>query len=280
MIQQPSCKQSGYSVHFIFTVVVPITLFLLSPLFTSNALYAAVVINELLPKTDPPSQEWVELYNNGTEQVSLDRWTMQNLSGDVKTFMFNASAIIAPHGFLTFSGSQTGISFSIAGDTVRLHDEKNNQIDSQSFPGILGYNTSMGRSADGYGTWAICTFPTYNGPNNCPEPSPTATPTPTSTPTSTPTPMPTLTPQSTEASTPTPTLNPARQTFGSFLPAPTEAQVLGATDYVSPTPTPIPDTTNATLKIDKILAFQILAVVIAWSILAITAYVRGKKRVA
>jgi len=211
-------------------------LFFFSPFFTNNSVYAAVVINELVPKTDPATYEWVELYNTGSESVSLDRWKLDHTAGDATSYILNAGAIIQPHGFLTFSGSQTAISFSIEGDTVRLFDVNGAIVDNQSYPGTLGYNTSVGRSTDGVDGWVICAPDPYgatpNKPNNCP-PAPTSTPTPTPypTPIATPTPSPTNTP------TPKPSPTPTRQTFGSLLPSPTITQILGVAAQQTPTPT-------------------------------------------
>ncbi len=270
-------RQSSYSIGAII-------LFLLSPLFTNSSAHAAVVINELLPKTDPSSYEWIELYNTGSESVYLDRWHLDHTAGDSKSFILPANALIQPHGFLIFLGSQTAISFSVEGDTARLFDANGTLVDSKSYPGTLGYNTSIGRSTDGGDGWVICApDPLYNAtpdkPNNCP---PAPTPTPTSTPfptaTSTPTPLPTATP----IPTPQPKADrpladtPARQTFGSMLPSPAEIRILGAADTTFPTPAP--DLTHLTLKIDKILTFQIFAVAAAWSVIAVAAYVRRKKR--
>jgi hypothetical protein len=195
----------------------------------------------------------------------------------VKTYIFNASTNIAPGGFLTFTGAQTGINFAITGDSVQLFDEKNAGMDSQNFPGILGYNTTMGRTVDGGGTWVVCTTATFNTNNNCPIPSPQPTAdrplAETPIPITTPTPLPTNTP------IPTPTPAPPQRTFGSFLPSPAETQVLGAAISQTPKPTPTADPTKLALTIDKILAFQILAVAIAWASIAVVAFVRRKRRI-
>jgi hypothetical protein len=259
-----------------FLRIVVFILFFLSPLYTTPA-YAAVVINELVPKMEPATGEWVELYNTGSESVSLDLWHIDHTETDAKSFILNAGARIEPHGFLTFSGTQTAISFSVQGDTVRLFDASGTLVDSKSYPGTLGYNTSMGRSTDGGDGWVECAPDPYvatpNTNNNCPPaptPTPTVAPFPTATAAPTPTPLPTQTP------IPTPTPTPTQQTFGSFLPSPTQTRVLGAENATSPAPTS--DQTKLTLKIDKILAFQILAVAIAWSIIAVVAYVRQKKK--
>lgn len=238
-----------------------ITLFFLFPLFIYKPARAAVVINELLPKTDPATLEWIELYNTGSESVSLNQWKLQTTTGAVQTFIFNASAVIAPHSFLTFTGSQTGISFAVDGDTVRLFDDKNMETDSQSYPGILGYNTSMGRSTDGAGTWALCTKATFNTNNNCPAPTPTPQTPPTNTPTPTRRTQPTPTPQPKTDRPPAGTPVPAHQTFGSYLPSPATPRVLGATDTLSPTPTPVAD----------VLYFSVSKTRIAYILLGIAA---------
>lgn len=150
--------------------------------------HAAVVINEILPKTADTAKSWIELYNSGSEPVSLDRWTLENITAPT-TFMMNASNIIAAHGFLTLPQTQTGITFSPEGDSLKLYDDKRTLMDQQGYPGILGYNTSMGRSVDGGGVWTMCTPPaTYNKANVCPPPPDTPTPTATLMPTYTPIP--------------------------------------------------------------------------------------------
>ncbi len=246
------------------------TLFLLTPFFINTPIRAAIVINELMPLDKNPDVEWVELYNtdDGPDSKSLNGWMLQNAEGD--KFPFGINAKIPPHGFLTLTGYQMNMRFSIRGDTVQLFDEKtpSTLIDSQSYPSTLGYDNSMGRSVDGGGTWVTCTTATFNTNNDCPQPSPTANPTPF--PTKIPTP--TLTPQP-KADWPLAD-TPAQRTFGSFLPSPAETQVLGTA--ITPSPTPTPDPTSLTLKMDKILAYQILAVAVAWGIIAGVAYVRRK----
>jgi hypothetical protein len=253
------------------SIIIAITFFFLSPFFTDTSVYAAVVINEILPVST--TNEWVELYNTGSAREDLDGWKLDHTAGDAKYFFLNASSFIEPHGFLTIDGSQSAISFSPQGDTVQLFDKTGALVDSQSYPGTIGYNNSIGRSPDGGNGWVICAPDPYgwtkNEPNNCPPaPTPTPTPTPVNTPTPTPKPLPTNTPS------PIPTPTPAQQTFGSFLPSPTQIQVLGAEDTTSPTPTA--DPTRLTLNMDKILAYQILAVTVAWGLIAAVAYVRRK----
>lgn len=150
--------------------------------------HAAVVLNEIYPKTSDPNYNWIELYNTGNESVSLNQWKIDHFQGDGKASVLNASMIIGPHAFLTLYGTQMGITFGTDGDTIRLLTNTNQVVDSVSYPSILGYNTSYGRNPDGTGSWVICVpvppyGPTPNTNNNCPEaPSPTTAPTPTPTP--------------------------------------------------------------------------------------------------
>jgi hypothetical protein len=51
--------------------------------------------------------------------------------------------------------------------------------------------------------------------------------------------------------------------------------VLGAKDVPSPTPTP--DQTSLTVKMDKILAYQILTVAVAWGVIVVVAFIRRKR---
>lgn len=217
--------------------------------------HAAVVINEIVPKTDPPTGEWVEFYNTDSSSVSLNQWKLDHTSGDGKSFILNASEIIQPHGFLTVTGSQTAISFDINGDAIRLFDANGTLVDQESYPGTLGYNTSMGRTVDGGGVWTLCTAATYNTNNNCPQPSPTATPPPAVAPTNTPSPKPTATP--TPAGVPTATPIPTQETFGTLL---------GAATAVTSTPIPTP-----TPKDDNVLQFTVQKMWIVYTLMAIAA---------
>lgn len=220
-----------------------ILLFVVTILTFAPHVSAAVVINEMLPKSSDVKYSWIELYNTGPGEVALDQWRLENASGGGASSFLNASAHIAPNGFLTFYQPQTGITFNIEGDMVRLFDDKNNLADSQSYPGVLGYNTSMGRSTDGGAGWVICAPDPYvytpNKPNKCPVP-----------PTNTPTPIPTVP----SANSPTQIITktsfiPTTPTTQAQIPTPpidssskfAFPNVLGDADAHTPTPTPTPE---------------------------------------
>lgn len=220
--------------HTLQSVLIFVFIALVNPRTT----HATVVINEIFPKSADAKQTWIELYNTAAESVSLDRWKLE-INTNSASFVFNASATIAPNGFLTIYQTQSGITMSTEGDTVLLFDDKNNLVDTQSYPGVLGYNTTMGRSPDGGAGWVICTpqpdyVATPNKTNQCPPPS-TNTPTPYQTPTASVqqplgiriTSIPTMTPVTTAS-----TIDPS----SSFA----YPEILGSITRITPTPTPAP----------------------------------------
>ena len=223
-----------------------------------TVVYASVVINELYPKPSDEQSEWIELYNSGSESVSLNLWKLENTEGEKKSFIINASAIIQPKSFLLFPKSQTGITMRNDGDTIRLIDQNNTTIDSQNFLGILGFNTSVGRTVDGAGVWTTCSSATQEAKNSCPEPTTTPTPLISDTPTATVTPIPTDVPIVLVHDTPTPII-----------------EVVVVTHIPTPTPT---SSDTITVAIPKTIGLQIVIVAISWMLIAAFAIWNTAKR--
>lgn len=230
---------------------------------TLHSVFAAVVINEVYPKTDDVTQTWIELYNNGNEAVSMDRWRIENTFGNQSSFTLNASALIPGKSFFTLKQSQYGFTLNKEGDSIRLFDASNNKVDEQSYQGIIGYYQSMGRSTDGEGVWTNCTNPTQHSPNECIAPPPTATPLPTETPGPTMTPFPTDAPMivSTVSATP-----------GQILAISSENVDIMPT----PTPTPTPAVKSQSFPYPKGI-FVIVTIVIVWIIIIGTILLRRKR---
>lgn len=245
-------------------LIIVIGLFLLVPYLPVGraSVYAAVLINEICPKEcGAEKTQWIELYNNGNNLVSLAEWKLENVGGDKKTYTIPPETTIVANGFATFSQAQTAINLYSEGDTVKLFDAGNAVVDSQGYPSILGYNTSMGRSVDGAGVWTICTGWTKHLTNNCPAPTNTPTPLPTKMPTSTP--SPTLTPSSTvrpTVSIPTPI------SVFTIANQPAQSQVLGLTDKSSATAHPKESAVRWYLGVASlcIAALALLTLVVRW----------------
>jgi hypothetical protein len=248
-------------------LIVAIGLLFLTPLFAQQV-YAAVLINEIFPKPTDPVNQWIELYNTGSDTVSLNLWKLENSAGT--SYVIPASGSIAPQGFYTVTKSQTAIDLKADGDTVKLFDANGTLVDSESYQSTLGVSNSVGRSPDGGAGMTVCNVNTYNLPNNCPTPTGTPLPTQTNSP------APTNTPSPTEAMT----LTPTEAVFGS-IPI---VNVLGASTRptLSPTPTQSPDVVKInvpnSIEVSKINIGQIAVVAVAWMILAGIAKIASSRR--
>ncbi len=143
-----------------------------------------VVLNEIYPAppadaTEPPyDDEFIELYNTGSEPVDLAGWRLSELSGgDEKSYtvvagdagseelqpVFGTSTTIAPGQQLALkfgSGSQL---LNNGGDTVTLYDDTGRELDQHQYPDTA-HGKSHARFLDGIGAW-VDPEPTPNAPN-------------------------------------------------------------------------------------------------------------------
>lgn len=160
-----------------------------------------VVINEFL--VDPDAQQWVELYNKGTEVVNISGWFIDD-NGGTQKFTIPSGTNINPSEFKTLESSFFNLNRTSA-DSINLLNGITLE-DSYSYAVGPGVNNSYGRDIDGVGNWVIFNSPTKGSTNNASTPVPTATPTfaPSATPTNTPTPTKTPTPTPTTKPTSTP----------------------------------------------------------------------------
>lgn len=111
--------------------------------------YAAsgIYINEFLANPGTEGEEWIELYNNLSSEVSLGGWLLDDADGGSDPFTIPSNATIAGKGFLVFYGNLTKVQLNNAGDSVRLYDSNNRLVDSVSYPSSQA-NISMGRVPD------------------------------------------------------------------------------------------------------------------------------------
>lgn len=205
---------------------------------------ANVVINEFLPNPSAGNNEWVELFNTGTDQVDVSTYKLVddgNHSKDLTTL-----GTISPSGFAVYEYTGDGW-LNNSGDSVHLKDSNGAALDDYTYTGNTSENTSYGRYPDGTGSFSIQASSTKGTTNSGPVPTPTQTltPEPTTVPTNTPSPSntPTSAPLPTVTTAPTPKPTPKPSPKPSLIPTPTNQsdptpQVLGTT--VAPTDTPAP----------------------------------------
>jgi hypothetical protein len=69
-----------------------------------------VVINEVLPHTDLPNFDSIELYNTTASPIDIGGWYLSDTSGNLEKYRIPAGTIIGAHQYLVLTEQQFGIS--------------------------------------------------------------------------------------------------------------------------------------------------------------------------
>jgi hypothetical protein len=133
-----------------------------------------VVINEFLAGSenccgsdifDGNTEDFVELYNYGTEPININGWGFSDTDGLITT-VCTTNTIIAPGDFLVlwYTGDNNGFpeineKLSKDGETIYIADADGNPIISYDF-GPQTDDISYGRNPDGSDTWEYFSVPT------------------------------------------------------------------------------------------------------------------------
>ncbi|MBU1683424.1 lamin tail domain-containing protein [Patescibacteria group bacterium] len=129
-----------------------------------------VVINEVLPdpKTKETENEFVELWNMGSEPVDLFGWELddENWEDDKSYFFIDEERdyILEPWEYMIFYKPETLITLGNDGDGVVLYDDEGNEVDSFFFaPDLEG--RSWGRNPENLDDWIAFNHPTPGAEN-------------------------------------------------------------------------------------------------------------------
>ncbi|MFA4975605.1 MAG: lamin tail domain-containing protein [Candidatus Paceibacterota bacterium] len=151
-------------------------------LFSVNFVQAGVIINEVM--YNPPDgsiYEWVEIFNNGNEQIDLDGWRFFNSETVSAPLRTSGSFILEPNNYALITGNNSSVSFSgqvftssqfsLPNDSSKYGTYKGIYSDSSKTIGnSVTYNTGLGASGDGNslqkisGSWVVAT-PTQGAEN-------------------------------------------------------------------------------------------------------------------
>jgi hypothetical protein len=156
----------------------------LAVLFAATALtlpaWSQVVLNELMP--DPASDwsptdgdeeyhsledEWVEIFNSGTEAVDMTGWRLRDAVSD-SSWRFGFTGALGPGEFFVVYGNEAyawedangyarnGLSMNNSGDTITLvASDLTTVIDAVTYEGgDIGDDRAWGRVPDGSPDWA------------------------------------------------------------------------------------------------------------------------------
>lgn len=154
--------------------------------YTINASYPTLsagqlVVNEIMAQntstvTDANGEyeDWIELYNNTSNTISLDNLFATDTATDLQKWQFPAGLTIAPNSYLivwadedlTQSGVHADFKFSAGGENCILSYANGTIIESVSF-GAQTANMGYARIPNGTGNFVI-QAPTFNANNENP----------------------------------------------------------------------------------------------------------------
>lgn len=180
--------------------------------FQSVALVRAqVVINEFLPNPPVGENEWVELYNSSSEQVSLTDLILTDSANHDQALSSLGS--IPPTSFAVYEYPKgDGWLNNDHGDSIYLK-HASEVLDQYSYAADPGENVTFGRFPDGLGEFVVLSHASRGLANSAPI-SPTLTPPPIATHTS----KPTATPKPTPSPKPSPLPSPSEHPWLNFDP--------------------------------------------------------------
>ena len=110
-----------------------------------------VVINEVLARSVPPLEDFVELHNHSPSSVELSGCRLSDDPDTLGKFVIPPNTILPAGGFIAFHESQLGFALSAEGETLILTSSDGTRVlDSVRFNGQAA-NVSIGRLANGSG---------------------------------------------------------------------------------------------------------------------------------
>ena len=110
--------------------------------------WRTVLINEVLTHTDPPVEDYIELFNYGTTAVDMGGCMLTDDPATNK-FRLPAGTMIPAGGFLAFTATQLGFALSSSGETVYLFSSDAQRVlDTLRF-GDQENGVPLGRFPDG-----------------------------------------------------------------------------------------------------------------------------------
>ncbi|MBI3416366.1 MAG: lamin tail domain-containing protein [Verrucomicrobia bacterium] len=139
------------------------------PNLPSVRLNEVMAANVSSVKNGTKYSDWIELFNAGSNTVSLTDWSLSD-DGDARKFVFPSGLNIPARGYLVVwcdaatdtPGLHSGFALNQSGESLFLFDDRTNRIDAVSF-GLQLADLSIGRT-DAADTWQL-TRPTPGSEN-------------------------------------------------------------------------------------------------------------------
>jgi hypothetical protein len=144
-----------------------------TPTPVPTSIPAAAVLNEFLPHpqidwngdgTANVGDEYIEVINVSPIAQNLTGWKLDTGVNSPTTFTL-PDLILQPREIATFFGSQTGLSLSDGGSTVRLLRSDGRIVDAYTYPLVELTERTWCRLPDGSAIWKFACRPTPGQPN-------------------------------------------------------------------------------------------------------------------
>ena len=144
-----------------------------TPTRAPTAYPAVAVLNEFLPRphtdwnsdgTANVGDEYIEIINLGSTDLSVQGWELDTGVNSKKTFTI-PDMTLQPRQIATFFGTQTGISLSDGGGTVRLLRSDGRIMDAYTYPVVEVADRTYCRLPNGTGVWGFACHPSPGRPN-------------------------------------------------------------------------------------------------------------------
>lgn len=130
---------------------------------TSNP-WRTVLINEVLTHTDPPLEDFVELYNYGIVAVSLANCVLTD-DPTTNRFVIPPGTIIPAMGRVAFTQTQLGFALDAAGESIYLKSSDGSRIVAALRFEAQENSVAFGRYPDGAPTFRRLSQPSLGTPN-------------------------------------------------------------------------------------------------------------------
>lgn len=95
-----------------------------------------LIISEILPNPDKKKDqtlEWIELFNEGENDINLGNWRLDDKDGGSKAYAMSDTQIVPAGGTLIVTSEQSKISLGNTGDEVRLFNFQGDPVDMLSY---------------------------------------------------------------------------------------------------------------------------------------------------
>lgn len=129
----------------------------------------SVRINEINAHTDPPDEDWIEIYNTTGAPIDIGGWYLSDDVDDLMRFVIPLGTVLPAGGFHVITETELPFAFSSTGERVFLSeaDGIGNMTGGRDWLryGAVENGVTVGRTPDGTGPTARLLAPTLGGPN-------------------------------------------------------------------------------------------------------------------